>query len=258
MKKNKNFEILVIIGLVILTLLLIGIYKIIEINKKRNIYTMIFSPYSILECSKWECLDKSNDLNLYNNKNYNIFINGKYYGKQKLFYNDRNSKFYVFDEENKNIYNSDDNLFTYDGSISIIQYNYTINDLKDYNVLNELINTTDLEINLNQVKYVSYDFDNDNNNENLYLINSGFSEAPYFNALVYNNNGNYKLIVKEEVEDSLKNSTLNFTNLIDIYDDNKLEFIISKIYYDQIGTCNQLYRLKGNKYIPLNECEIVK
>ena len=51
---------------------------------------------------------------------------------------------------------------------------------------------------------------------------------------------------------------IKINNVIDIFNDNKIEFILTKEYYDQVGHCNILYRLKNNKFIPVNECEIVK
>lgn len=257
MKKNKNFEVIAIISIVLLTLLFIFIYKIIDISNKKNSYTIIFNPYSILECSKWNCMDSSSKLDEYNNKEYEILVNGVSLGKNKVFYNDRNSKLYVFDKDMKNIYDGIDNILIYNGNINISQYNYELNEISDYRILKKLKDITKLDISLDQVKYISYDLDNDNSNEIIYIINSGFSTTPLFNALVYNKNNKYKLIVKEENTDVLKHSILSINNLIDIYNDNKIEIVISKTYYDQIGTCNQIYRLKNNKYKSINKCEIV-
>ena len=108
------------------------------------------------------------------------------------------------------------------------------------------------------IQYLSLDFDNDGNNESLYFINSGFMTDKFFNILVYKNNKKYNILSEEYPEELLESAFIRVSNVIDIFNDNKIEFILTKEYYDQVGHCNILYRLKNNKFVEANECEIVK
>ena len=46
-------------------------------------------------------------------------------------------------------------------------------------------------------------------------------------------------------------------DIIDIYNDGKLELILSKGYYDNLGSCEVIYRLKNNKFVSINECNLI-
>ena len=255
MKKDNKFEIGIVVGLVILTIILLGIYAIIEIINKRNSYTLFVFPYTVLECTKWKCEDKSVNIGEYNSNKYITYIDGEYTGINKVLYNNKNIKMYVFDDNNKNIFKDKNYLLAYKGNPTIKQYSFTINDLNDSSIISKLSDVS--KMSLNQIKYIKYDFDGDSENEYLYISNSGFTASKYYNLMVYRDEDRYQVIENETVDDFTDNSLLSITNLVDIFDDNKIEFIVTKEYYDQKGYCNVLYRLKGKKFVPVNECNII-
>ncbi len=257
MKKNNKFEIGIIISLIILTIILFGIYLIIEIINKKNSYTLFMYPYQILECTKWKCEDNSKNISKYNSNTYKTYIEGEYKGENKVLYNDKTSKMYVFDNKNNNIFKDKTFLLAYNGYPSITQLNTTLRDLEDYDIVNKLSEISDIKLKKNQIKYINYDFDNDGKNEYLYIGNSGFIESPFFNLIVYRNDNKYYLIESKKVKTYIDNSYIIFNNLIDIFEDGKIEFTVTKQYYDQKGYCNIIYRLKGKKFVPINECEII-
>ena len=258
MKKDNKFEIGLMFILAFITLLILGIYLIIEVINKKNTYTLITYPFSIIDCVKWKCKDVSKDLTAYNNLKYNTFIDGKYYNSNKLFYDGSTSKMYAFNKDNRNIFKNAESILMYEGNLNITQYSYEINTLEDTNVIDELSNLTKLSLTKNNIQYLSLDFDNDGNNESLYFINSGFMTDKFFNILVYKNNKKYNILSEEYPEELLESAFIKVSNVIDIFNDNKIEFILTKEYYDQVGHCNILYRLKNNKFVEANECEIVK
>lgn len=254
MKNDKKFEIMIMFCLIFFTLLIFGIYLIIELFNKKNTYTLIFSPYSVLECVKYKCTNKSNELSVYNNSKFDTLIDGEYKGKNKLYYN--NSKVYIFSPDNKNIFKNSKYALMYETNSSLNQYLFEEKELNDNSVLKRLKEVTKLN-ELKYVKYVTYDFDGDNENEILYLINSGFTADIYYNAIVYKNNNKYNLVETNTYEEMTDYKFISVTNIIDIFTDGKIEFIITNEHFDNLGYCNILYRLKGNKYVPTNECEIV-
>lgn len=258
MKKDNKFEIGLMFTLGFITLLILGIYFIIEILNKKNTYTLITYPFSIIECVKWNCKDISKDLTAYNNLKYNTYIDGQNYNTNKLFYDGSSSKMYIFNKDNKNIFKNGEYALMYEGSPEITQYYFETNTLEDNEVINELSDLTKQPLNKNNIQYITHDFDGDKDNETIYLINSGFMSNKYFNILVYKDKSKYYILSEEYPKELLESNFIKINNVIDIFNDNKIEFILTKEYYDQVGHCNILYRLKNNKFIPVNECEIVK
>lgn len=128
--KNKKFEIFIIFSLIFFSVILFAIYLIYNLYLETKSYTLILKPYGVLECKKWKCKEVFNDFNKYNNKEYNIFIDGEYKGINLLFYNSLNKRFTVFDKQNNNLYKTG-NLFAYAGKAKITGVNYKEEDLSD-------------------------------------------------------------------------------------------------------------------------------
>jgi len=74
--KNRTFEVGIVILLIVVSLILFGIYLLVDLINANNTYTMFLKPYTILQCTKWDCKNVSDKLLEYNNKSYNIFFDG--------------------------------------------------------------------------------------------------------------------------------------------------------------------------------------
>lgn len=254
-RKDKVFEFGVVVAVVVIFLILFGVCLLIDIFNSKNEYTLILKPYTILKCEKWECENVSDKLSDYNNKDYKVYLNGKNMGVNSFYYNDVKEKYYIFDKSDNNIYNDERSLI-FSGGASINQKPYEFEDINDeeYSSLREEIDRTFLKENVTKV---IYDFNSDGINEILFTINNSESGIP-FNALIYYDNKKYNLIDMNEDEDSYKVGFSYISNLLDIFDDGNVEFIYTKSYFDNIGSCSQIYRLKGKKFVSVNDCEIVK
>ena len=115
-----------------------------------------------------------------------------------------------------------------------------------------------LKFSLNQVTYsekVMMDFDGDSNIEEVYSVIGGALNY-YFSYLVYNKEEKYYILYKSEENDITKFSAGTISNALDIFNDGKKEFIYHISYYDEIGECNVLYRIKGKKFVNVNECNV--
>ena len=99
------------------------------------------------------------------------------------------------------------------------------------------------------------DFDADSNIEEVYSVIGGAFNY-YFSYLVYNNEDKYYILYRSEENDITKFSAGTIDNVLDIFNDGKKEFIYHISYYDEIGECNVLYRIKGNKFVNVNECSV--
>lgn len=259
--KNKSFEITIIIGLIVFSLILFGIYLIYDTYLKSKSYTLFLKPYSILECKKWDCKDISNNLREYNNKPYNTYINGNNLDIKDIYYNDRVQKFYVFDKNDNNIYD-EGSLFGYTGKAKITSTPYKIEPLTE-NELETLKKELKLNVNNDEIMLnskIAIDFDNDGKIETLYQIATTIDASDadlYFNYIIYEKENKYNIIMKENSLDIdfIKIGESTISSILDIFDDGKLEFIVFTTYPLTGKTCSILYRLKGKNFIPINECK---
>lgn len=264
-KENKKFEIMIIFIMGIITLIIISFFAIYNIIRERNHYTLILYPFSIFSCYKYDCEDITIQYKKYNNKKYKTFIENEDKGYNKIYYNESNNILYAFNSNNKNIYKKIKDteeepyyLLAYEGNVDISQKKYQLiytND-DELNELANLINKEKLQKYYNYPKVV-YDFDNDGKDETLYYLNNiAFeNQDSYYAYLFYKDND--KIIILDEVESKKKESVpiIEVKNIFDIYNDGKIEFVVSKNYLEK-GHCSILYRLKNNKFVPTNECEI--
>lgn len=254
--KDKKFEITIVFTIVVFSIILFGLYLIIDTINSKKTYTLFLKPYTILECTKWDCENVSSKLIEYNNKQYKLFLNGKSIGTYDLYYNDRSKKYYIFNNNNDNIYNNE-KLFAYMGKVSINQKNYETSDITIEELI-KLSSVADLTIDKDNVNKISLDFDNDGTLEDIYLVNSNSKDEALFSVLIYKDKNKYSILDKRVSKEIDQVGFTYISNVIDIFEDGKLEFIYTTAYFDEIGMCNVLYRLKGNRFVAVNECEIVK
>ena len=99
--KNKKFEYFIIIGILVFSLIVLGIYLIFSSIKKNGIYS-IFVNKSYIECYRWKCENKD-FIGNYEGE-YKVYIGGNNYGVNKVKYNLGNNKLYIFDSLNNSIY----------------------------------------------------------------------------------------------------------------------------------------------------------
>ena len=91
--KDRKFEISIMIILFTFAVVVIGCYLIYGIILEKQSYTLFLKPYRVLECKKWNCEDVSNDVNKYNNKEYNTIVNGIDFGVNYIYYNKGSDKY---------------------------------------------------------------------------------------------------------------------------------------------------------------------
>lgn len=260
--KDKKFEISIIISLIVISLIIYGFYLIYNLYADSKSYTLFLKPYGVIECKKWECTDKSINLSDYNNKEYNVVVDGENLGKNALYYNDVTRKFYVFNKNNDSLFD-EGNLFGYNGKVSISGVRYSnkslttseINDLKVKNKI-DFDNMDAL-----YTEKVVLDFDNDGKSESLYIMSSG-TDSPgatlFFDYVLYEDNGKFYKLVADTSKDKKLESIghTSISSIMDIFDDGKLELVLNTEYLMTGKSCSVLYRLKGKKFVAVNECNL--
>lgn len=250
--KNKKFEYFIIIGILVFSLIVLGIYLIFSSIKKNGIYS-IFVNKSYIECYRWKCENKD-FIGNYEGE-YKVYIGGNNYGVNKVKYNLGNNKLYIFDSLNNSIYKDlSKKVFIYNGKVSIKQYNFNLNSDVDNEIINLIEDNIDFTISNYKYAYeIDIDFDNDGKFEKLVAVTN--SETA-FSVLAYINDSKVQIIESYNNEDYTEVPSLYIENIIDIYEDGKLEFIVNKSFYDNIGECSMLYRLKKNKFKATNVCDL--
>lgn len=262
--KDRKFEISIMIILFTFAVVVIGCYLIYGIILEKQSYTLFLKPYRVLKCKKWNCEDVSNDVNKYNNKEYNTIVNGIDFGVNYIYYNKGSDKYYVFNTKNENLYSSG-SLFGYSSKISISAPSYQVKEItkSDYSRIKDNLKLDFDENYIIDSGKISLDFDNDGELENLYYFYTGLDVSgidTYFDYVIYENNSKFNKIIDNSskivnVDDI---GTSSVTNILDIFDDGKLEFVLSSKYGATGGSCDVIYRLKGSKFVPVNECKIVQ
>ena len=250
--KNKKFEYFIMIGILVFSLIVLGIYLIFSSIKKNGIYS-IFVNKSYIECYRWKCENKD-FIGNYEGE-YKVYIGGNNYGVNKVKYNLGNNKLYIFDSLNNSIYKDlSKKVFIYNGKVSIKQYNFNLNSDVDNEIINLIEDNIDFTISNYKYAYeIDIDFDNDGKFEKLVAVTN--SETA-FSVLAYINDSKVQIIESYNNEDYTEVPSLYIENIIDIYEDGKLEFILNKSFYDNIGECSMLYRLKKNKFKATNVCDL--
>ena len=224
--KNKKFEYFIIIGILVFSLIVLGIYLIFSSIKKNGIYS-IFVNKSYIECYRWKCENKD-FIGNYEGE-YKVYIGGNNYGVNKVKYNLGNNKLYIFDSLNTSIYKDlSKKVFIYNGKVSIKQYNFNLNSDVDNEIINLIEDNIDFTISNYKYAYeIDIDFDNDGKFEKLVAVTN--SETA-FSVLAYINDSKVQIIESYNNEDYTEVPSLYIENIIDIYEDGKLEFILNKSF----------------------------
>ena len=256
MKKDNKFEIHVIIIIIVFSLILLGLYYLYSTYAKRNTYILYLNKNTVLRCLSRKCTDVSSNIDEYNNKAFDTYIDGAYKGKNIIYYNSFNDKVYVFDNDNNSIYKDNTlSLLGISGTVNVSPIPYEkeeitaseLSDIKEVSNINFDINSS-----LSKIK-VSLDFDGDSIFETLYFVNNiNLEEENYFSLILYKDD-KYRVIRKEESNNKFELYSYNIENIINVYDDNKIELILSKTDMND-NSCLSLYRLIGKKFKTRSNC----
>ena len=259
--KNKKFEYKVIMIIIVISIITFGLYLIYDQYKKNHEFILFTKPYNIVKCVNYKCENISNK-DEYNNQKFNVYINGQYVGVNTLYYNANNGKYYVFNDNNRNLF--DNNLDTFDvyyyllginGKIDVVAKQVTNETmtLSDFNNLSKLIG-----INLEYYddvplyKHIA-DFDGDGKNETIYHHNF-IDNDKYYSLIAIEDDGEYKIIEFNSYDNTDEYQRISVEDVIDIYNDGKLEFLAIK-RNGKNELCTQVYYQKGKKYVTNTDCK---
>ena len=258
MKKDKKAAIFILIFLIagaIIFFLTIGVDL---INSNENIIIIGDSGgFKKINNSRWVRINTRDELKSLssNVSKFNIYVDNSYFGKYKLFYDD---KWYLFKNGNTPV-NYNGNMLALSGSIKYKIANFTTHDIEDKTYVNRVLKENNISEDsiLTYSYYTDIDLNNDGVLERIYTISNKF---PYedigslsfsYIFMIKNDKIIYLYKNKEELDDVYSGCNPYISNLIDIDEDNKLEVIIGCSYYSVEGTKYNLYKFNGYMFKPL-------
>ena len=246
---------------IIIVLLIYLIFTFIFFRKDKTEDTL--KPYLVTDNSKYiytekNTLEKIEETNDYNWKDYNIYVDNEYIGNYKLQYN---NKWYIYNNERDSIKYEGKIIAASNMNIKVYDYEKkSITQEEQYKINNYLErNNIDLvEYDLADSK-VEIDLDNDNEIEKIYRINSKINNNPenIFSIILLEKNNKIETIASKIVPKNTneKIELFDIYGFLDIDNDEKKEILINRMIYSQPeSSCEIVYKIKNKKYEKITEC----
>lgn len=194
-------------------------------------------------------------------KNYQIYENHKflYYGVLQY----TNEKWYAFDN-NKPLTLPED-FFAYHGNAKIDIVNFEEKEMS----VNEISEAKKILVErgilfepiFTKTKKIEIDINNDKKKETIYIISNtlGMEEQESYFSISYIKIKNKISILSSNLsKDMYDVPSLTLKEIIDVDQNKKYELLFRKIYFDQIGTCYEIFGYGKKGYQLLKECELIK
>lgn len=261
MENKKKITIVVSILLVYFLIMMI-FFGLDSLKKKIYHLDILIAPNTYLRYEKgiWRDI-KENEQELLG-KFYKIYGEHQFLYEGTLQYNEE--KWYAFDNNRKPL-SLPDRFFAYKGNMNIEVLNYNVTNMSS-NEIEEAEgilkdNKITFKPEYTKTLKIEYDFNNDGSNELIYIISNtlGMEEQNiYFSIAYIKNRGNIEVLVEDISENMYDVPSLELKEVIDINNDKKQELIFEKIYFDQIGTCHEIFEYEKDAYKSVKACELIQ
>jgi len=260
--ENKKKIIIVVSILLVYFLIMMIFFGFDSLKKKVYHLEVLIAPNTYLKYERgvWKDI-KENESELLG-QTYKIYGDHQFLYNGVLQYTDEN--WYAFDDSNKPL-SLPENFFAYRGNlkISVMDYNSismsqneieeALDFLKKYNITFNPEFTKTLKI--------EFDFDYDGDRETIYIISNALGmeeQSIYFSIAYMKNSGNIEVLIDDVSDDMYQVPSLNLKEIVDIGGDEIYELIFEKIYFDQKGTCNEIFEYEKESYKSVKSCELIK
>ncbi len=249
MRDKKTYIILIVI-LLIFFLLMFFLFGLDNIKKENYDVTIVVGEDTVWSLSrkKWKNLNNSYDKISW--KKYDVYEDNLEKGNYYLWYSD---KWYVFDND-KNPIEIDGNLLAVRSNYDIPVYNFDIEKITDYTYALKVLKEKEInDKNYTVSSKVEFDFDNDGDEEEFYLVSNvfptGFSPEKIFSIVFMVKNEEIYPIYTDISENTGFNGCKPYFNaFLDIDDDKKSELILSCGRYSVSTPINMLYKYEDNEF----------
>lgn len=256
MKKDKKVSIFILIFLLLGSIIFFATIGIKLITKNNDNVIIIGGSGGFKKInSRWVGMYSKNDLKSYNGKKLNIYLDNSYFGKYKIFYDD---KWYLFKNNNTPV-NYEGNMLALSGSIKYKVFNFDMHDIEDTTYVKKALKENDLseDSTLTYSYYIDIDLNNDGKDERIYTISNKFPYEDIGNIsfsyifMIKDEKIIYLYKNKEELDDIYSGCNPYINSFIDIDEDDKPEIIVGCSYYSVEGTKYNLYKFNNYMFKPL-------
>ena len=251
----KDKKVIVVLIFIIIVFFVVMFLTLGVENIKQNNYssTIIVGDETvwIYQNRKWLNLNNYTSFQKLSWKDYNVYVNNEKLGKYSLWYD---NKWYAFDDK-KNAVNLDGNLLAYSSNFDMRVLNFDLFDIDDRTYVDKVLNDSNLSLSssFTSSSRVSFDFDNDGNIEDFYLISNAFPEEfnpDYIFSIVFmvKNNNIYYLYNDISVNSSFNGCKPFFNSILDTNNDGVYEIILSCGRYSVSEQIDMLFSFDNNAF----------
>lgn len=254
MRDKKTYIVLIVIVVVFFVVMFafFGLQSLRE-NSQESVFIVGDSSVWAYSKKKWYTISSTSALKKLDWKKYQIFLDNKKFGKYYLW-ND-SEKWYAFDND-KNAVKLEGNMFAYNANYDINVHDYTLDKIDDNNeYVNQVLEKNGLSISskFTAANKVSFDFDNDGNIEDFYLITNVFPldfkpDITFSLVFMVKNNTIYDIYTDVSENETFDGCKPYFNTFFDYNDDNTYEFVLSCARYSVSEQIDMLYRFSDNKF----------
>lgn len=252
MRKKSTYIIFIIVLFIFCGVMIYFFGGVDELKKLNNKTTLIVGKDTVWSYydKKWHYLDSSS-LKELDWKKYHIYLDNKQFGDYYLWHDD---KWYAFDK-NRNAVDLDGELLAYQSNFNIPVATFEKKEIADDTYINSILSDNNInETNQFTSKYVvSFDYDDDGEKEDFYVISNVFSESFHpdtvFSIVFMVDNGKiYSIYNDVSSNHSLNGCKPYFQSFIDVDQDKQYEFILSCGYYSNFKRSDMLFQFKNGNF----------
>lgn len=246
MKQKRRYIVLFII-LAIFFLIMFLSFGLSNIKEGKYATTILLGDNTVWRYSDrgWLDLKSQSSIDKLNWQKYKVFIDNREVGNYFLWHDD---KWYAFDEKRNAINLENGNFLAYSANFNLKVSDFEMEEISDRTYIDYVLKDNNLDINslFTSSGKISLDFDNDNLEEDFYLISNAFSDEFYpetvFSIVFMVKNNEVFYIYKDISENrSFNGCKPYFNSFLDVDNDNNYEFILSCGRYSISEQVDMLY-----------------
>ena len=252
--RDKKTYIVLIIVLVVFFGVMLAMFGLQSLKESKQETILIVGDNTIWSHSekRWYKITSNSSIQKLNWKKYKVFLNNKEFGDYSLWHDD---KWYAFDDK-KNAVALDGNLFAYKANYNIKVYDFEVKDIEDDNIyVNQVLEEHNISTTskLTTSSRISFDFDNDGEEEDFYLISNVFDLESNPNTIfsivfMVKDNIIYSIYTDIQENDSFNGCKPFFNTVLDINSDKKYEFVLSCGKYSVEEQVDMLYKFEDDEF----------
>lgn len=260
--ENKKKIIIVVSILLVYFLIMMVFFGFDSLKKKVYHLEVLIAPSTYLKYERGVWKDIKEDEAKLLGQTYRIYDNHKFLYNGVLQYTDEN--WYAFDENNKPL-SLPENFFAYRGNLKMDVINYNLVNMSQTEIeeASSILKQHHITFKPEFTKTlkIDVDLDHDGERETIYIISNALGmeeQSIYFSIAYIKNSGNIEVVIDDVSDDMYQVPSLNLKEIIDIEQDEIYELIFEKIYFDQKGTCHEIFKYEKESYKSVKSCELIK